>query len=79
MSKLLTLCTSNLRPGSPSIRPCGAEADIVWQGSPCQYVPSGALVFNLRVFAFVMQEDIVKRFGKKTGRLEEGPPAIAVT
>ncbi|CAL5220244.1 g2224 [Coccomyxa viridis] len=25
------------------------------------------------------QEDIVERFGKKAERLEEGPPAIAVT
>ena len=82
MSKLLTLCASHLRPGNllfalvelkfmyPSrdapVSMCLTTIPELWY-STCEDTP------------LVMQEDIVERFGKKAGRLEEGPPAIAVT
>ncbi len=69
MSKLLALCPSSLRPGSALniqiVNTCLGTALM--------------LMLNCKTFSLVVQEDIVARFGKKTGPGEEGPPAIAVT
>lgn len=83
MSKLLALCASDLRPGSALLcRAYGGKIQIVWQGSTIStclgtnFTPSCSIC---KALSPIMQEAIVAKFGKKSGRMEEGPPAIAVT